>query len=60
MVCGYTVVFLSYQIPVLHSFTEVIVGHFNLEGLRQLQNCFVADEDLRGQHVLLSTSLFAT
>ena len=29
------------------------------EGLHQLQNCFVADEDLRGQNVLLLTYFIA-
>ena len=31
------------------------IGRFNREGLHQLQNCFVADEDLHGRNVLLLT-----
>ena len=35
---------------------KLIVGSFDHEGLHQLQNSFVADEDLRGRNVLLLTS----
>ena len=35
---------------------KLIVERFDREGLHQLQNCFVADEDLRGRNVLLLTS----
>ena len=31
------------------------VRHFSHKGLHQLQNCFVTDEDLRGQNILQST-----
>ena len=34
-----------------------MVEHFDHEGLHQLQNCFVADEDLHGRNVLPLTSL---
>ena len=34
-----------------------MVEHFDHEGLHQLQNCFVADEDLRGQNILPLTYL---
>ena len=36
---------------------EVIVERFDHEGLYQLQNCFVADEDLHGRNVQLLSSL---
>ena len=36
---------------------ETMVRRFDHEGLRQLQNCFVTDEDLRGRNVL-SLSLY--
>ena len=34
---------------------KLIVGRFDHGGLHQLQNSFVADEDLCGRNVLLST-----
>ena len=37
-----------------------MVGCFDHKGLHQLQNVAVADEDLRGRIVLLSTSFLAT
>jgi len=39
---------------------RLIVGRFDHEGLHQLHLRFVADEDLCGGNVLLSTSFFAT
>ena len=40
---------------------RLIVGRFDHEGLHQLQklHCFVADEDLCGQNVLLLTSFLS-
>ena len=45
--------YLSNSVPV----RKLIVGRFDCEGLHQLQNSFVADEDLHGRNVLLLTSL---
>ena len=38
----------------------ILAGSFDREGLHQLQNCVVADEDLRSRNVLLLASFSAT